>query len=173
MKVTLSEYFIGAVIILVSSIHCVHAQSPNELDAFFTKKDADLRLSQIKSGLSSFGKLTDTIQDESNLNSDYGIPVIYTKRIPEEARITVTFKGKTLKAVDNLDWDIQHIGFENWPKYVEGYIEYLELKNMKLQLEIAKLRELSNDEITNIKKDIKEKERSMLQEYLGETSWVD
>jgi hypothetical protein len=76
--------------------------------------------------------------------------------------------GNELKNVGNQGWEVQNIGFANWPKYVEGYIEYLELKNMKLQLELAQKANAGADKIKALKELISKKEAYIKKKFMGE-----
>ena len=159
------------VCILISSL--AHAEEVGELSNYFKPKDMSVRLSQIKGALKSFRGLTVLIHKNSNLKKDYKVTVMDERKIPKNAKIKVNLMGKDVVGVGNLAWEIQNIGFENWPKYIEGYIEYLDLKNIKLELELALYKKEPLDVIIKLQKKVKKKEKSIRDKYILQKEWVD
>lgn len=146
------------------------------LEGLFTRQEFEGRLSQIRNALYSFRDLTDLVIARSNLPKDHQVRYMVERRIPHSANIEVKFTGEELKkaAKGNMDWDMQHLGFPNWTKYVEGYLEYLELKNQRLRLKLARLQKLDGERIERLESDVAEREKNLRKNYLcGLGCWAD
>jgi hypothetical protein len=156
------------VFVLIIVIPAIVYAENGDLASYFTRTEANTRLTQIRSSLTSFKNLTNLVYLKSNLKKDYKINSFDENKIPLKAKISINMLGNELKNVGNQGWEVQNIGFANWPKYVEGYIEYLELKNMKLQLELAQKANAGADKIKALKELISKKEAYIKKKFMGE-----
>jgi len=144
-----------------------------DLDAVFTTEEAIGRLDQIREALVHFRDFTQTVFEKSDMDTKYDIYVLYENGIPDDAEITVGMTGEDFQRDGYLNWDMQHIGFPNWTKYIQGYIEYLELRNKKLTHELAILENRPAGTIDSLKTVILEEEERLFDTFLNEDAWVD
>lgn len=144
-----------------------------DLDSFFERGEAIERLDQIRESLIQFRDFTQSIFESSDLGSKHDVYVLHENRIPEGADIAVGLTGRDFQRNGYLNWDMQNIGFPNWTKYIQGYIEYLELKNNKLTLELSILENQPASTIDSLKAVIKDDEERLMNTYLKEDGWVD
>lgn len=149
------------------------ASDYEDLTKFFNRSETDHRISQIDGALDSFRKITGIISSNSNLKKDYGLTFILPHRIPDDAQITVQFKGETFGEVGNMDWETQNLGFVNWMKYVEGYIDFLELENAKLKLEQSRFKNAMPEKIKILQQDIEKRSNYLRDRYIGADKWAD
>ena len=139
----------------------------------FKRDSADSRLEQITDALNSFREFTELVRTNSNLNKDFGTPLIDPNRIPKDACIISQFSGEDLLDIDNLDWETQNLGFANWPKAVKGYIDYQAYEIAKLKLEIATLKKESTNQIQILQKDVAQREKYLRTNYMSHDAWAD
>lgn len=169
MKIKIMGLFVFAFFVLSNTCYA----KEGTLSDFFKKSDLDMRITQMKSALQSFKSLSNLIYLKSNLKKDYKISTMDESKIPVKAQIRVLMTGAELKKIGNQGWEIQNIGFANWPKYVEGYIEYMELENLQLKLQLAEKSKLGSDVIKKLSDSINKKEANIKKKYLSEENWTD
>jgi len=161
------------VAVFLGGISCAIPITAQDLNAFFTQEEAIGRFDQIREALNQFRDFTQTIFERSDLGSKHDVYVLYENSIPESALIVVGMTGKDFQRSGYLNWDMQHIGFPNWMKYLQGYIEYLELKNKKLTLELSILEDQPADIIDSLRAVIDDEEGRLQSSFLHEDEWVD
>jgi len=161
------------VAVFLGGISCAIPITAQNLDAFFTTEEAIGRFDQIREALFQFRDFTQTIFERSDLGSKHDIYVLYENSIPVDANVTVGLTGQDFQRDGYMNWDMQHIGFPNWTKYVQGYIEYLELKNKKLTLELLILKDQPADIIDSLRAEIDDEEERLQNSFLHEDEWVD
>jgi len=106
------------VFVLIIVIPAIVYAENGDLASYFTRTEANTRLTQIRSSLTSFKNLTNLVYLKSNLKKDYKINSFDENKIPLKAKISINMLGNELKNVGNQGWEVQNIGFANWPKYV-------------------------------------------------------
>ncbi len=167
------KVLIFSTFILLSNNLIVFAGGEENIDDFFNKETVELRLNQIDQALSEFSIFTDLFKNNSNLESQHGISALYVNKIPDNAEIKISLIGHDIKTFKTLDWDMQNIGFENWTKFVEGYIEFQNLRLLKKEHELLMLKGSSKEKISKIKNEIVTKEKLLKNKYLEENSFID
>jgi len=148
-------------------------EQEKQLSARFSKDESLGRLKQITEALDGYRNLVDTIGQKSNLAKDYHITVIHGGNIPENAEIVVRMSGKDLRACNGIGWEFQYIGFPNWVKQVQGYVEYLEYQNMKMRLELARLKTSDPLDISRLAREVATTKERLATEYLDPAKWAD
>ena len=136
----------------LSQLSTVEAQSasPDAIrKAFGNSNEFSERLTQTKSALESFRKLTELIRGHAHSDADPKI-ALQEPQIPKSARYDVKLERTDLLAIGNLDWDVQTIGFQNWIDFIRAHQKSLEVENAKLQLENARLSHASSTRIHEI-----------------------
>ena len=78
---------------------------------------------------------------------------------------TIVIDKKDLNKIDNMQRDLQTIGFVNMPHYVRGYIDYLELRNLELDLQLAEVKSEPVSKIESLRKQISLKRESIKNTY--------
>ncbi len=167
------KVLIFSTFILLTNNLTVFAGGEDNIEDFFNDETVELRLNQIDQALSEFSNFTDLFKNNSNLESQHGISALYVKKIPANAEINISLIGNDIKTFKTLDWDMQNIGFKNWTKFVEGYIEFQNLKLLKKEHEMLVLKHSSKEKITKIINEIKIKEKGLKKIYLEENSFID
>lgn len=96
----------------------------------FDVETAMYRLDQVSEALESFTVLTGILMDEAG--------AVYPGDIPEGAP-PVEIDPALFAGIGNMEWDMQHIGFHNWVRYVRATLETQRMRIMELELRIAGL----------------------------------
>ena len=134
-------------------------------------RNANECLGQIESGLYGYSKLTDTIN--ASLWKGHRIDIQNRKNIPKDGKLTISMTVDAYRSFDHIGWEEQNIGFPNWIKHVRGHIEFQQYENMKLRLELMRLKESRKSDIDRLAKKVDRARSRLASEYLDETKWVD
>ncbi|NLP05921.1 hypothetical protein GX411_08225 [Candidatus Fermentibacteria bacterium] len=128
----------------------------------FDPETAVCRLDQIAEALESFTALTGILMEEAG--------ALYPGDIPGGAG-PVSIDPALFAGIGNMEWDMQHIGFHNWVRYVRATLEFQRMRIMELELRVAELEGAGRAERDSMAEALS-RQAALVEEYTS-TGWGD
>jgi hypothetical protein len=128
-------------------------------------------LSHVDKYLTSFAKLTELIETKTQFRQR--LPQRYSgESIKDNISYSLSITLKELNSVENLEWDVQTLGFHNHYITIKGTLLLQQAKIKELEYELLKLKKSNEITLKNAQKEATESRR-LFNEYTGNQSWVD
>lgn len=128
----------------------------------FDMDTAAYRLDQVAEALESFTVLTGILMEEAG--------ALYPSDIPEGAG-PVSIDPALFAGIGYMEWDMQHLGFRNWVRYVRATLEYQRMRIMELEFRVAELEGASPSELDAMAEALS-RQAALVEEY-STTGWGD
>jgi len=137
----------------------------------FTYNSGFKALSHVDKYLTSFAKLTEIIETKTQFRQR--LPQRYSgESIKDNISYSLSITLKELNNVENLEWDVQNLGFHNHYVTLKGTMLLQQARIKELEYELLKLKKSSEEALRKTQKEATDSRR-LFNEFIKNQSWVD